>query len=98
MGMNTVIVVLNDLVQDIRDNPRFGREVADAVTSWPYDYDGNRVGGRGFRIISMSHALDEQLVSVSGNRGGLLPQDEREAVYKARRKKAKNAPSVAEEK
>jgi len=87
MGMNTVVVILNDHLNDIRLDTQFGYRLDAAINAWPNDVHSS---ADGFRIVSMAHADYEQLVSVQGNRGQSLGRAEAAAVKRARKRKAKN--------
>lgn len=73
MGFNTVIVVLNDHLDEIEKDQEFGKKVASAIRAFsrsrpermPY------VTGQ-TQVISVCHADDMQIVAVGGNTGRVL--------------------------
>lgn len=87
MGMNSVIVALNDHLHHIRDDPDFGRKIYDAILGWPHLNDRPN----SFQVVSIGRADFEQIVGVSHNGGGPLPLTEQEAVSKERRRAARAA-------
>lgn len=62
MGYNTTLVVLNDFLSDIRDDPEFGRKVYHAcLNSEEVDI------GPGVKIAGVNHATNFNLYAVGGN-------------------------------
>lgn len=86
MGLNTVVVILNDHLHRIRDDPEFGRKLADAIEAYPSDRYHSSTS---FRVVSMAHADYEQIVSVHGNIGAPVDSDARNAVRRIVRKSRK---------
>lgn len=83
MGMNAVILILNDRLHNIRDDPDFGRKVADSIMGWSNpETDELRRRSLGM-VISVAHADYQQLTSVAGNIGRILTEKERNAVRSA---------------
>ncbi len=95
MGMNSVLIVLNDHLDSIARDPEFGAKVADAVMNYGRDRFLSHAGARGFGVVSVAHADYDQLVRVDGNRGELLDAEEEEAVRKIRAKRERAAKKAA---
>jgi predicted Zn-ribbon and HTH transcriptional regulator len=95
MGMNSVLIVLNDHLDSIARDPEFGAKVADAVMNYGRDRFLSHAGARGFGVVSVAHADYDQLVRVGGNRGELLDAEEEEAVRKIRAKRERAAKKTA---
>ena len=76
MGYNTTVVVLNDALSDIENDPEFGRKLAAAVrkVSLGKPVDVSAGGHCNAAIVLETHHADnQQLVLVGGNYGQLLP-------------------------
>lgn len=89
MGLNTVVMVLNDHLYRIRDDPQFGRKLYDAICSFPHADPFEYLHGSA-KVISVAHADYDQFVRVGGNTGSVLPRDEEEAVLRVVRRKRKS--------
>lgn len=80
MGYNTTVVVMNDALSYIRDDPEFGARLADAVSraimGKPIDVAAHaRSGGihcNAATVIETHHADSDVLVRVGGNRGEVV--------------------------
>ena len=72
MGWNTTVVVLNDALTDIRDDPEFGRKLYDAcleaVARKPVDVSAG-CHCNAATVIETHHADQMVLVRVGGNMG-----------------------------
>jgi hypothetical protein len=76
VGYNSVVVVLNDALDQIKNDKQFGRNVAEAIS------DANCYGrsvdissgnhGNAASVVSCEHADVTQLVAVGGNYGMVL--------------------------
>lgn len=69
MGYNTVAVLYNDMISDIRDSANVGPRIAYAMRAftWP---DSHREAHFGYgQIVSQAHADHDQIVIVGQNRG-----------------------------
>lgn len=65
MGLNTVILILNDHLGNIEDDPEFGRKLALSISAYGLrDWLDPR-----FRVISVAHADYTQIVATHGNIG-----------------------------
>jgi hypothetical protein len=83
MGFNTAMVVLNDHLSAIENDPHFGRRVSEAVR----DVYGRRQPNwdTSFTVLPSEHADFDQLVVVGGNsirRMTDLPQAEAENLLR----------------
>lgn len=79
MGFNTTVVVLNDALSEIRDDPEFGRRLADAVLKVqrgePVDVSahGKRSIHCNAAVVIESHHADQMvMVRVGGNYGEVV--------------------------
>lgn len=80
MGFNTTVVVMNDALDAIRDDPGFGRRLYDAVLKLQHGKTVN-VAARGLHrihcnaatVIETHHADYFVTVKVGGNYGEVLP-------------------------
>lgn len=85
MGYNTAIIVLNDALDMIRDDPTFGKNLHDAVIGRERDPRGNRLirdipaysskGGvfcNAASVIESHHADGTTVIAVGGNYGTVL--------------------------
>lgn len=66
MGLNTAMIVRNDFLHEIKDDPKFGEKVWTAVC---YSGDEDRMPylGQAFTILPSSHADYMQIVAIGGN-------------------------------
>ena len=83
MGFNTALVVLNDMLHDIEQDPFFGRKVAEAVRS--VHRPGDKNWDNSFTVLPSQHADYNQLVVVGGNmiqRFEDIKAEERDALLK----------------
>ena len=64
MGMNTVLLILNDHLHRIEREPEFGAEVSRSIQS-----NGRLPITGQTQVISTSHADDHQIIVVHGNVG-----------------------------
>lgn len=84
MGFNTTIVVMNDALGEIRDDPGFGRRLHDAIVG----IGGREVSAHGkvfihanaAIVIETHHADHDVLVRVGGNRGVVESADKAREV------------------
>ena len=85
MGFNTSVVVLNDALQYIKDDPEFGKKLAEAIgkLSLPPEHRGERGGSWGVDVsagmhanaataIESHHADYESIIAFGGNMGRIL--------------------------
>ena len=80
MGYNTTVVVMNDALSYIKDDPEFGARLADAVSravmGKPVDVPAHsRSGGihcNAATVIETHHADYDVMVRVGGNRGEVV--------------------------
>ena len=80
MGYNTTVVVLNDALSYIKDDPGFGARLAYAVSravmGKPVDVPAYSIGGGVYCnaaiVIETHHADYDVMVRVGGNRGEVI--------------------------
>jgi hypothetical protein len=79
MGWNTTVVVINDALDMIRDDPEFGRRLYDAVLKVqrgkPVDVAAHSKRGihcNAATVIETHHADHDVLVKVGGNYGEVV--------------------------
>lgn len=63
MGMNTAMIIRNDFLHQIKDDPDFGRKVYNAVISAGRDLFSNSA----FGVLPSHHADYVQIVKISAN-------------------------------
>lgn len=73
MGWNSVIVVLNDRLHEIENDPEFGKKLAQAIRehSYPKQHRQEYITGQ-TQVISCCHADTMQIVAVGANTGRVL--------------------------
>jgi len=73
MGLNTTVVILNDGLHDIKDDPKFGEKLYNAIlASNKQDkvlYSGH---GNVGEVIETHHADSDVTIKVGGNTGEIL--------------------------
>jgi hypothetical protein len=73
MGFNTTVVILNDAVHEIKDDPDFGRHLHDAVLGLALPERSRLVPSgchaNAAEVIEHHHADGLKLVAVGGNTG-----------------------------
>lgn len=75
MGMNTTIVVLNDALSEIENDPDFGRNLVTAICSLRHGKPQYVPAGghcNAAIVIECHHANDNVLVEVGGNTGRVV--------------------------
>jgi len=79
MGFNTTMVIMNDALSTIRDDPQFGERLYDAcvrVNQGPQDVAAHSTKGgidyNAATVIETHHADGEAIVAVGGNYGTLI--------------------------
>ncbi len=83
MGYNTVMVVLNDALTEIKKDPEFGRRISDAVdemgnprvqyaTVPAISADGHSIHCNAATVLSSRHADDVVIVATGGNTASKL--------------------------
>lgn len=76
MGFNTTVLVLNDAVHQIENDPEFGKNLASAIREVHGTADRIYVGAGGHvnaaTVIETHHADSMVLVGLGGNRGIVL--------------------------
>ena len=63
MGFNTAVIIRNDFLHQIKDDPEFGQKVYGAIISngrGPYH-------GQSFDVLPSDHADNTQIVAIGGN-------------------------------
>lgn len=71
MGFNTSVVILNDSLGDIANNPeRFVRELLDAIRGFGYAKHPYVTGDT--KVVSVEHADHKRIIAVGGNCGDIL--------------------------
>ena len=76
MGWNSVILVLNDCVHQIKNDERFGQKVYDEISE-SFGRHTCKRNYNAFGVICQSHADDTQIVSVGGNTGRRLLHEDK---------------------
>lgn len=75
MGYNTSIIVRNDCLNAIADDPDFGRNLANAINGLRPRHGNNvRAGGssNAATAIETHHSSDTVFVAIGGNRGEVV--------------------------
>lgn len=74
MGLNTTVIILNDALNQIEDDPEFGRNLALAIQGGGYGDGTVRAGNHmnAAQVVETHHADANVVVVVGGNRGELL--------------------------
>lgn len=67
MGLNTAVIIRNDFLHEIKDDPEFGQKVYTAVISRGREYHG-----QSFDVLPSAHADYLQIVAIGGNTIRLL--------------------------
>ena len=62
MGFNTAVIVRNDFLHEIKDDPQFGEKLYGAIIS-----NGREYHGQGFSVLPSQHADYMQVVTIGGN-------------------------------
>jgi len=73
MGMNTTVVILNDALHQIENDPEFGKNLSHSIMTHHNGGDvraGNHCNAA--QVIETHHADDNVIVVVGGNRGARL--------------------------
>ena len=94
MGYNTTVVVLNDALSDIANDPGFGARLAYAIKAEGPDqsnrspvtvpaYAGSRCFANAAVIVESHHADDRVLVRVGGDTGELVDSNNGLSKYVA---------------
>ena len=84
MGFNTAVVILNDCLHEIEEDPEFGRKVSDEVRT-TYSRHGRYGGHNSFSVLPSQHADWDQMVVIGQNRIRRfedIEPDERDALLK----------------
>ena len=75
MGYNTTVVICNDVLHEIADDPKFGAKLDEAIrnlgTGERYGLRTEFMGG-GVKAIETHHANGYALVAVGGNTGKVV--------------------------
>ena len=73
MGYNTTVVVMNDALDQIKNDPEFGRKLAEAVTGLSVPERRRDVSAgnhaNAATVIETHHADQVHAIAVGGNRG-----------------------------
>lgn len=70
MGYNTVVLVLNDRLSEIENNPKFGAELVAAIRHHsPSNPDRAPYVTGQTQVISIDHSGGLQIVAIGGNTG-----------------------------
>jgi hypothetical protein len=80
MGFNTTVVVMNDALGDIENDPEFGKRLASAIHSVgsqkvdvsAHHSNGRSISGNAATVIETHHCGDTALVAVGGNHGTVI--------------------------
>lgn len=66
MGYNTALMILNDQLENIKDDPNFGRRIFDAIIEKTAEPNSKNFDSR-YDLLQSQHADEDQLVVVGGN-------------------------------
>jgi hypothetical protein len=66
MGFNTALIILNDHLSSIKDDPNFGKKVRDACLEV---WGGNTRHHSSFKVVTVAHAGDGAIIFMRGNTG-----------------------------
>lgn len=80
MGFNTTVVVLNDALDEIERDPKFGKNLVQAIlecgcTGKPVNVSSMNHGNAA-KVIESHHADYDVLIKVGGNRGEVIRPNE----------------------
>lgn len=78
MGYNTTVVVLNDAIGDIENDPEFGKKLAQAIKAFrPHvsNYVSAGCHVNAAQVIESHHSSCDVIVSVGGNTGTVLDKN-----------------------
>lgn len=67
MGLNTTVVILNDYLHDIENDPEFGKKLSRAIKN-----SGFNDSTRGFQVVTCHHNSATSVIAVNGNRGRVI--------------------------
>ena len=82
MGYYSIVLIQNDFLHEIEEDPRFGEKVSSAISQ--HFVEPGRAGQR-FRVLAVDHADVQQTIVVGGyqgivlgtdNTGGVLPKED----------------------
>jgi len=81
MGFNTAIVILNDELNEIENDTRFGLKVAEAIRQMAGTAYGKtvRIGHYSSHVVSSAHADLHQVIEVHRNIGTVMKQPKRKS-------------------
>ena len=72
MGLNTAIVIMNDFLRDIRNDPEFGRKLCDAIAIGKGTIINSKGSIRAAEVIGMVSSYTEITVAVGHNIGRIV--------------------------
>ncbi len=72
MGYNSTILILNDRLHEIENDPEFGKKVANAIRSHHYRDDRQPYITGQTTVIDVAHADVMQILAVGGNCGRVI--------------------------
>lgn len=74
MGLNTTVVILNDALYDIENDPEFGRNLARAIYKLQANSTENVYTRHGLaaKVVNCSHANNYVTIKVGGNTGEVI--------------------------
>jgi hypothetical protein len=83
MGYNCTVVVLHDALDQIENDPEFGRKLSKAITSSQFGPDNDHLArwvsagnhGNAAYVVESHHADYQVLVRVGGNIGYVVRED-----------------------
>jgi uncharacterized hydantoinase/oxoprolinase family protein len=75
MGYNTTVIVLNDALDNIANDPNFGKKLVAAIKNACYGTTNVSAGGfvNAATVIESHHADEHVLVDIGGNMGKVVP-------------------------
>jgi hypothetical protein len=71
MGFNSTVLILNDRLHEIAEDPEFGKRISDGITSLNYDPQKEYITGQ-TSVIETHHADNTAVIAVGGNHATVL--------------------------
>ena len=81
MGLNTVVLILNDFLHEMAEDPKLGEKLLLAINS------GNKKPCKGMSIVECHHADDEVVILAHGNTAQRLDDDGIRDLLKSKKRK-----------
>lgn len=71
MGYNSTILILNDNLHEIENDPEFGKKIAQAIRAHNTGHDEPYITGQ-TTVLAVEHADTMQILAVGGNCGRVI--------------------------